>query len=98
MAQEMLRIAQEITAKKKPEEALYTTLRSYLEQRMEKCREEINDFELKYSMSFEEFKDKLSKELELSWEHEKDFFFCEGAITDLKKHGRRFDSKTSSVV
>lgn len=52
---------------------------------MEKCREEINDFEVKYSMSFEEFKAKLGKELELSWEHEKDFFFWEGAKTDLKK-------------
>jgi hypothetical protein len=36
-------------------------------------------------MSFDEFDEKLGKKLELSWEHEKDFFSWEGAKTDLKK-------------
>jgi len=45
MAQEMVKMAQEITMKEAPEEALGTILKTYLEQKIAECQEAIKRFE-----------------------------------------------------
>lgn len=73
MAEEMLRIAEEITQKKTPEEAMRVVLMEYLEKKIAECKEEIQRFERKYGMDFEEFERRLGKEFSLSYEHEMDY-------------------------
>lgn len=82
--QELTKLAQEITGKERPEEALGTALKSYLEQQVEGYQEVIRELEQKYGMSFEEFEKKLGQELTLSWEHERDYMAWEEAVTNLQ--------------
>lgn len=84
MNQELIKLAQDITMQKDPDLALSLTLIGYLEQKIEACEEQIKGFEKKYRMGFKEYEKKLGKELELSYEHEKDYLEWEGAITNLK--------------
>lgn len=89
--QELTKLAQEITGKERPEEALSTALKGYLEQQVERYQEVIRELEQKYGMSFEEFEKKLGQGLTLSWEHERDYL-CpsfgymawEEAVTNLQ--------------
>lgn len=95
MTKEMLKLAQEITMRKNPEEALSVVLKSYLERRIEECKREIKKFEKKYGMSFEDYKDKLGEEFPLSYEHEKDYMNWEAAITEyriLNEHFKKIES------
>ncbi|KPV63344.1 MAG: hypothetical protein AOA65_1352 [Candidatus Bathyarchaeota archaeon BA1] len=60
MNEGILKLAQEITMKKSPEEALSLIVRSYLEQRIAEYEGKINGFERKYRMCFDEFGLKLN--------------------------------------
>jgi len=73
MAEEMLKIAQEITMKKSPEEAMKTVMVEYLEKKIAECKEEIQRYEKKYGMDFREYERRLGKEFSLSYEHEMDY-------------------------
>lgn len=80
----MIQMAQEITGRKKPEEALSQVLESYLKTRINECEQEISRFQKKYKMDFEKFKAKLGKQIPLSYEHEKDYMNWEAAMTEYK--------------
>ncbi|MFQ6117521.1 MAG: hypothetical protein ACE5LQ_04570 [Candidatus Bipolaricaulia bacterium] len=82
--QELTELAQEITGKERPEEALSTVLKAYLEQQIERYQKVIHGLEQKHGMSFEEFEKELGLKLPLSWEHEKDYMAWEEAITNLQ--------------
>jgi len=82
--QELAKLAQEITGKERPEEALSAALKGYLEQQVEGYQEVIRELERKYGMPFEEFEEKLGQELTLSWEHERDYMAWEEAVTNLQ--------------
>lgn len=79
-----MKLAQEITMKEAPEEALSVVLKTYLEQKIAECQEEIKRLEEKYGMSINEFYEKLGDEFSLSWEHEKDYMGWEAATTNLR--------------
>ncbi len=84
MAQEMVKMAREITMKEAPEEALGIVLRSYLEQKIAECAEKIRCFEKKYGMNINDFYEKLGEEFSLSWEHEKDYMDWDWATAKLE--------------
>lgn len=84
MAQEMVKMAQEITMKEAPEEALSIVLKSYLEQKIAEYEEKIRHFEKKYGIGIKEFYEKLGEEFSLSWEHEKDYMDWDWATAGLK--------------
>jgi transposase len=73
MAEEMLRLVQEITMKKTPEEAMKLMIREYLEKKIAECKEEIEKFQRKYGMDFKEYERRLGREFSLSYEHEMDY-------------------------
>lgn len=81
---QLTKLAQEITGKDKPEEAVGAALKCYLEQKIKEYQEVVKRLEQKYGMSFEVFSAKLGQELSLSWEHEQDFMAWEEAITNLR--------------
>lgn len=85
MAEEMLKLAQEVTMKEKPEEALGVVLKGYLERRIAECKGEIKNFESKYDMSFVEFEEKLGKEFGLSYEHEMDYARWGAKLDELEE-------------
>lgn len=85
---DLIKLAQEITGRSDSGEALEVTLRSYLEQKIKDYRQDIQVFSDKYGMDFREFKEKLGKEIELTWEHEQDFMLWEEAVTN-ERHFRR---------
>jgi hypothetical protein len=82
MAQEMVKLAQEITMKEAPEDALSIVLKTYLEQKIAECEARIRHFEKKYGMCFNDFYEKLGEWFSLSWEHEKDYMDWESATTN----------------
>jgi len=84
MAEEMVKMAREITMKEAPEEALSIVLKTYLEQKIAECETRIEHFEKKYGMSFNDFYEKFGEEFSLSWEHEKDYMDWEAATTNLQ--------------
>lgn len=73
MAEEMLKLFQEITMKKTPEEAMKLMIREYLEKKIAECKEEIEKFQRKYGMDFKEYERRLGREFRLSYEHEMDY-------------------------
>lgn len=82
----------EITEGSRPEEALGTILKEYLEGKIEEKKEKIRKLEEKWGMDFEEF-EKKSKQNNLpkgkdpySQEVEEDYRKWEGAVTLLKKY------------
>ena len=84
----------EVTDSSRPEEALNTVLKDYLDSKIQENREIIEDFREKWNMDFEEFKEK-SKEEKLpenkkkySREVEEDFREWEAAITLRQKYRR----------
>ena len=84
MSEELLKVVEEVTGKPR-NEGLREILVSYVERRMGECRRVIRRFEAKYGMSFEEFYEKLGKDFPLDWEHERDAFDWEAAITELEE-------------
>ncbi len=84
MSEELLRAIEKVTGKPRAE-GLREVLASYIERRMEECRKKIRGFEAKYGMSFKKFYERLGKDLPLDWEHEKDAFDWEAAITELEE-------------
>jgi hypothetical protein len=91
MAQEVVKMAQEITTKEAPEEALSIVLKTYLEQKIAECTERIKHFEKKYGMSFNDFYEKLGEEFSLSWEHEEDYMDWEAATTNREYFKEAFE-------
>lgn len=88
---ELTKLAQEVTGRDNPEEALEVALRSYLERKIDDYQQDIQDLEAKYGMNFEEFKERLGKELDLSWQHERDFMRWEEAVTNLNHFHQLLD-------
>jgi len=60
MSQELMKLVQEMTMKKSPEEALNVVIREYLEKKVAECTAEIQRYEKKYGLNFEEFRAKLN--------------------------------------
>ena len=81
---QLKKLAQEITGRNDPTEALEEALRSYVEERLSRYRITISRLENKYGLTYETFRQKLSKELPLSWEHEQDYMSWEEALTNLE--------------
>jgi hypothetical protein len=84
MAQEMVKLAQEITMKEAPEEALIVVLKTYLEQKIAECKEKIRKFEKKYGVDVETFYDKLGTEIPLSLDYEGDYLEWDFELAKLK--------------
>jgi hypothetical protein len=84
MAQEMVKLAQEITMKEAPEEALSVVLKTYLEQKIAECKEKIRKFEKKYGVDVETFYDKLGTEIPLSLDYEGDYLEWDFELAKLK--------------
>ena len=92
MVKDVLKLAMEVTGKRRLKDAVGAILRSYLEQKVAECLDEIRKFEMKYGMSFEEFERKLrSKDLKAEMERkygviqlEDDYFDWSGAIDSLE--------------
>ena len=84
MAQEMVKLAQEITMKEAPEDALSIVLRTYFGQKIAKSREKIREFEERYGVDVETFYDKLGTEIPLSLEYEGDYLEWDFELAKLK--------------
>jgi arginyl-tRNA synthetase len=85
MSEELLRVAKEVTAKDKPEEALAAVLKEYIQRRIDKCEQKIKKFESKYSVGIKESYEKLGTDFSLSWECEKDYRDWDWAIAELEE-------------
>ena len=81
---QLKKLAQEVTGRADPTEALEETLRSYVEQKLSHYRQEVSRLEHKYALSFEAFTERLGKDLPLTWEHEQDYMAWEEALTNLE--------------
>ena len=84
MAQEMVKLAQEITTKEAPEDALGIVLKTYLEQKIAESKEKIRKFEEKYGVDAETFYDKLGTEIPLSLEYEGDYLEWDFELAKLQ--------------
>jgi len=80
---ELKELVCEATGKETPEEAFEETLRGYLEQKIFEYKTTVQKLQGKYRMSFEGFEERLGADLELSWQHEKDYMAWEEAVTNL---------------
>lgn len=89
MTEDMLKVAQEITMKKTSEEAVRLMLMEYLDKKITECREEIQKFERKYGMDFEEYERRLGKEFSLSYGHEMDYARWGSRLDELDDLERR---------
>jgi hypothetical protein len=81
---QLKQLAQEITGRDDPLEALAETLRNYIEQKLGHYRQEILRLERKYGFTYAAFVEKLGQELPLTWEHEQDYMAWEEALTNLE--------------
>jgi len=84
MAEELLKLVEKVTGRPRAE-GLKEVLVSYVDKRICEYKRVIRGFESKYGMSFEEFYEKLGVDFPLDWEHEKDAFDWEAAITELEE-------------
>lgn len=78
-----MRLLRRLTGKPGPE-ALREILLAYLNSRIRELKARVEEFESKYGMGFEEFREKMGKGLPLDWEHERDGMEWEEAVTLLK--------------
>ena len=85
MSEELLRVAKEVTAKEKPEEALAIVLKGYIQNRIDECEQKIKNFESKYGVGIKEFYEKLGTGFSLSWECEKDYMDWDWTIAELEE-------------
>lgn len=91
MAQDLLRLAKEVTMKESTEEAINVVLKDYLDRRMAECEKEMRRYEKKHGMSFEEFERRISdrefnEKLQKKYgviQVENDYFDWSGAVTDF---------------
>ena len=81
---QLKQLAQEVTGRDDPLEALEETLRSYIEQKLSHYRQDILRLEQKYGLTFDAFVQKLDQELPLTWEYEQDYMAWEEALTHLE--------------
>jgi hypothetical protein len=81
---QLKKLAQEVTGRADPTEALEETLRTYVEQKLGHYQQEVSRLEHKYALSFEAFTHSLGKDLSLTWEHEQDYMTWEEALTNLE--------------
>ncbi len=81
---QLKKLAQEVTGRTDPTEALEETLRTYVEQKLSHYQQEVARLEHKYALSFEAFAQRLAKDLPLTWEHEQDYMAWEEALTNLE--------------
>ena len=95
MAQEMVKLAQEITMKEAPEDALSIVLKTYLEQKIAKSREKIRRFEEKYGVDVESFYDKLGTEISLSLEYEGDYLEWDFELAKLESLEEKYKELVS---
>jgi hypothetical protein len=89
IATSITKILMDITGEPKLEPAIMEILKDAVEHRIEKIEGEIRIYEKKYSMSFEEFREKFEKdeiESSYSYEIEMDYFEWEGLVTRLRKY------------
>lgn len=100
MVQEMVKLAQGITMKEAPEDALSIVLRTYLEQKIAKGREKIRKFEERYDIDVETFYDKLGTEIPLSLEYEGDYLewaFELAKLKSLEETYREFEKEQNPL-
>jgi len=79
----------DLTGEPRIELAIMDLLKDAIEHRIEKIEKEINDYEKKYGMSFEEFKEKFNKDEisdSYSYDIEMDYLEWEGLISRLEKY------------
>lgn len=84
----------DLTGEPRVELAIMDLLKDAIEHRIEKIEKEINDYEKKYGMSFEEFKEKFEKgEIadSYSYDVEMDYLEWEGLISRLDKYIKMLD-------
>ena len=82
------KLLKDVTGESHLDSAVRITVRDALKHRLERVEEEIEEFEEKYGMSFEEFKQKWnSDEIEdrYSYDVESDFWEWEGLVTRKKR-------------
>jgi len=71
------------------DEALTLLLGKYLDQRISECRAEVRKFEEKYGMHFEEYEERLDVDINLSYEHEKDYVIWGALLDELEELEKR---------
>ncbi len=81
----LLEVAKELTGRERGEEALAEIVKTYVKHKLEEWQEKVKRFEEKYGMPFEEFEERLGRELDLSWEHERDYMDWDWALTELRR-------------
>jgi hypothetical protein len=80
---ELRKLAQEVTGRDNPQEAIEETLRAYIELKLQDYQREILRLEQKYGVDYGTYVGKLDEELPLTWEHEQDCLAWEEAVTNL---------------
>ena len=80
---QLKKLAQEVTGRDDPAEALEETLWTYVDQKLSHYQQEAARLEHKYGLGFEAFARRLGKELPLTWEHEQDYMAWEEAVSNL---------------
>jgi len=91
MSEELLRVAKEVTAKEKPEEALAIILKKYIQSRIDECEQKTKNFGSKYGVDIREFYEKLGTDFSLSWECEKDYIDWDWTIAELEELRRTLE-------
>ncbi|MDL1971175.1 MAG: hypothetical protein LWW94_09480 [Candidatus Desulfofervidaceae bacterium] len=91
LAISITKILMELTGEPRIELAIVDLLKDAIEHRIEKIKKEIKNYEKKYRMSFEEFKEKFEKseiENSYSYEVEMDYLEWEGLFSRLNKYNK----------
>lgn len=85
----------ELTSTSDLDSALLSAMKDVIDHRIEKCEQEINAFETKYKMKFEDFKEKWNNNELLgnkySYEIEKDYWEWEAAVSRREHLGKIAD-------
>ena len=82
-----IRALHEITGEARPDVALVLILKDAIAYRLERIEQELQKFEEKYGMTFEEYKqlwESEEREEDYSWEAEQDYLEWEALVT--RKH------------
>lgn len=88
------KIIMELTGEPRIELAILDLLKDAVEHRIEKLEKEIQNYEKKYGMNFEAFKEKFEKNEmpdSYSYEVEMDYLEWEGLVSRIKKYTRLLD-------
>lgn len=88
------KIIMELTGEPRIELAILDLLKDAVEHRIEKLKKEIHNYEKKYGMNFEAFKERFEKDEipdSYIYEVEMDYLEWEGLVSRLKKYTRLLD-------